>query len=612
MKKLFAFLLFILVFACNLKFVDPVLTEKSAIIKGRVVPSAAAVFYVREGDTTVADLDSSTGEFELQLVPGNGEFTATAAGFGRFRSLRYAEKGETELGTIWLPLEPFPINEIVRGGGSDPFLFFVRFIEPMDTESQAAVTTSPAINGRFVWSDDHRTLFFYRHSTEFQEGSFQVHIDGTAKTRQGESIEFAYSKNFSIPVLYVTNSSPLSGQRNFPAASEISVRFSEEILDSSVDGFIFSRPSQNLSIRVSGSTIYAKPASGHWPFGVACTLLVAQGLRTVGGNLLEDTVRLAFQTERAAVASVTPSPAAAGVDIGTSIRVVFPEAMDQGSTEQAFLIADSLGTAMNGTFSWTPFSTGFAFTPNTSLSPAAMYTIAFDTSAELDNGSHLQAFRSLFATAPALPLFRIDSVFPGANSRLSLLGSGFQISTTQILDKLTVVPALSVTPDIPCSYSVVNNDRVIQILPVSGFWPADSAFTITLAPGSILDVNGHSLSAMDSVYSFSTSPVTVVDHFPLNGSNPVSRTSPVTLTFNTAMDTSTANAAIAVWDSANNPEPGTRVWSAGFTKVTLQHASGDSFSVEMPYEVVVDTTASDLYGKKLPERFTARFTTGAD
>lgn len=85
------------------------------------------------------------------------------------------------------------------------------------------------------------------------------------------------------------------------------------------------------------------------------------------------------------VGSTTPADGATNVSIGSTIAITFSEAMDQATTEAAFVASP----VMTCTFSWNPASTTLTCDPDADLGADQSYTVTIGADAESETGQPL-------------------------------------------------------------------------------------------------------------------------------------------------------------------------------------------------------------------------------
>lgn len=93
----------------------------------------------------------------------------------------------------------------------------------------------------------------------------------------------------------------------------------------------------------------------------------------------------------AAVSWVEPNDGDTGVSVDATVKVWFFNAMATGTTNDAFSVASSDGTAVEGSISWNDESTELTFTPSSALSSATSYVVTVGTGATASNDDTLDA-----------------------------------------------------------------------------------------------------------------------------------------------------------------------------------------------------------------------------
>jgi hypothetical protein len=138
----------------------------------------------------------------------------------------------------------------------------------------------------------------------------------------------------------------------------------------------------------------------------------------------------------------------------------------------------------------------------------------------------------------------------------------------------------------------------------SGKWTTNTFYQVTI------DTTAQDLSGIKLLepyqFSFTTEPLGVSYTYPPQNYTWVPPNTEVRIRFNADMDVQSANSAFQMVDSQMNPVTGDFSWSGSDYMRFIPHAC---LFVKTFYTVTIDTTASDIQGGKLPERYHLYFST---
>jgi hypothetical protein len=198
----------------------------------------------------------------------------------------------------------------------------------------------------------------------------------------------------------VASTSPADKATNVPLDSNISVTFSKPMSADSLTSTSFRlTPSLTGTVTPSGSTATFAPASPLSP-ATTYTVTVGAGVKDTTGQALAANYSWSFTTAEAlpTVVSTDPAQNAVGVVVGAVIKATFSKDMAPASiSDTSFTIAP----AVSGTVSYAAKTA--AYTPQTSLAYATVYTATITTGAKDSAGNALAASYSWTFTTQALP-----------------------------------------------------------------------------------------------------------------------------------------------------------------------------------------------------------------
>ncbi len=198
----------------------------------------------------------------------------------------------------------------------------------------------------------------------------------------------------------VASTSPADKATNVPLNSNISVTFSKPMSADSLTSTSFRlTPSVSGTVTPSGSTGTFAPASPLSP-ATTYTVTVAAGVKDTTGQALAADYSWSFTTAEAlpTVVSTDPAQNAVGVLVGAVIKATFSKDMAPASISDASF---TIAPGVSGTVSYS--SKTAAYTPQTSLAYATVYTATITTGAKDAAGNALAANYSWTFTTQALP-----------------------------------------------------------------------------------------------------------------------------------------------------------------------------------------------------------------
>jgi hypothetical protein len=215
----------------------------------------------------------------------------------------------------------------------------VDFSEPVEhATAQAAFAISPAVEGAFSWSA--ASLTFTPADPLPLRTAFEVSIRPGVRDRAGnampgtpEPFEFETVGNPTV-----VRSEPLDAAVDVALDAPIVVAFSTLMDTASVERAIRVSPSSEVSLRWSRERL-SIVALEPWEANRRYTVTIGSGARDQAGTPLEEPFRLSFRTVAAGlvVETVVPADGVAGISVGTSIALVFDQALDPESVDDDLL-----------------------------------------------------------------------------------------------------------------------------------------------------------------------------------------------------------------------------------------------------------------------------------
>jgi len=175
--------------------------------------------------------------------------------------------------------------------------------------------------------------------------------------------------------------------------------------------------------------LYFVPAAG-WTAGVRYTLSLSGTIRAVDGREIRLEHFVSFyainKNEPPSLEWFNPADGASTGTDGVCFEFHFSRPMDRLSAESAFT-ADGIS---NKTFEWSDNDKKLKITPNSKLSPLAIYRWNLQDSAKSADGVPLvKAYSSYFTTDADKTLPRVESVYPVLNTDGQWFPTGANIET---------------------------------------------------------------------------------------------------------------------------------------------------------------------------------------
>ncbi|MGH7685256.1 MAG: Ig-like domain-containing protein, partial [Candidatus Dormibacteria bacterium] len=166
--------------------------------------------------------------------------------------------------------------------------------------------------------------------------------------------------------------------------------------------------------------------------------------------------------------------------------------------------------------------------------------------------------------------------------------------------------AFSAGSEAPCAVVWSGGNAVFTLLHPRAVLAPDTQYTFTLRNG-FREPSG-AVNTVDHTWTITSAGAPQVRAVsPSDGSSAVPVDGPITVDFNSGMDVSTTQTAI----SLDPAVPGTQVVRNEKDKSRFLLVPGQLLLPHVTYRLSVATSATDLHGQRLLERFSASFTTGA-
>jgi len=281
--------------------------------------------------------------------------------------------------------------------------------------------------------------------------------------------------------------------------------------------------------------------------------------------------------------------------LSAPIEIQFSTLMDHYSVEQNFLLIPTV----IGRYTWEIVSgnSKFSFYPDDQYVSDYTYVIILTAGTKTSEGDSLAFdFISYFKTEGV----KITTTIPEDGSTFISPQSIIYVYFNSKMDRQSVEQNFSITPTNIGNFKWFDSRRV-------GFQPgtylASSTQYIITINANARDIFNTFLPTEKS-FTFETEPLRITSNFPTNGATAISRSSPISVTFNTYVNQQTAQNAFSL-------EPPIDGWNFQWSDRThFQYSGSTRLQPNKLYTVAIDSTCSDYEGNLLPASFSFIFQTG--
>jgi hypothetical protein len=277
------------------------------------------------------------------------------------------------------------------------------------------------------------------------------------------------------------------------------------------------------------------------------------------------------------------------------IQIQFSTLMDYSSVENNFFLDPSV----SGRFSWEVVSgnSKLSFYPTDQYISNAYYLIKITTEAKTSSGEPLSLnFVSYFTTEGV----KVTSSIPENDATFISPQTSIYVYFNSRMDLQSVEQNFSITPLKIGNFKWFDSRRVC--FQPGSYLASKTLYTITIGSNA-KDVFGNLLHEATTV-KFETEPLRITSNYPANGATSVSRSVPITITFNTLVNQEMAQQAFALSPAIAGGE---FQWS---DLTRFQYAGTTMLQANTFYTVTIDTTCSDAWGNSLPSNYSFIFKTG--
>ncbi len=323
------------------------------------------------------------------------------------------------------------------------------------------------------------------------------------------------------------------------------------------------------------------------------------------------------------VATIAPAAGMTGVCPNAPITVTFNEAMNPATINATSITLTGPGTTADpGVVSYLASSNTATLVPAAPLIAGTLYTASVGTSAQDVYGNSLaNSYSWSFTTAAngchAAPL--IASVTPVAGATGVCPNSPITVTFNEAMNPATINatsitltgPGTAADPGVVTYMTSSNTATLVPATPLT----AGTLYTASVGTAA-QDLYGNSLASSYS-WSFTTAangcnpPPMIASVTPLAGATGVCPNSPITVTFNEAMNPATINAtSITLTGPGTATDPGVVTYMTSSNTATLVPAT--ALTAGTLYTASVGTSAQDIYGNSLASSYSWSFTIAAN
>ena len=426
----------------------------------------------------------------------------------------------------------------------------------------------------------------------------------TAGDPMAGPVTWSFTTDSMQPAVITHTSPPVP--TGMAISSPISVTFNEAVQASTI-GFTLTTSSGSavlaaLSYNSTNNTVTLTP-SATLTYGTTYTATVS-GADDTAGDPMGGPVSFSVATAavQPAVSSHSPTSGATGVAVSTSLMATFNEAVQ--SSTISFTLATSAGTSVAGTASYNNSNNTVTLTPNARLAYGTTY-YATVSGAKDKAGDPM--------TGPVTWSFTTDAVPPAVSSHTPTSGAtGVAVSTpvTATFNEAVQSSTIGVTLTTSSGSAVAGTATYNSINNTVTLTPSTTlayGTTYTATVSGAKDTAGDPMSG-PVTWSFTTDavPPAVSSHTPTSGATGVAVSTPVTATFNEAVQSSTIGVTLTT--SSGSAVAGTATYNSINNTVTLTPSTTLAYGTT--YTATV-SGAKDTAGDPMSGPVTWSFTTDA-
>ncbi len=373
--------------------------------------------------------------------------------------------------------DPLPGAQVAL---QNPITFF--FNQPMQHASvEAALTLTPALEGRYTWRDDS-TLTFAPTTALSPNTSLMIDISTAAQSMKGMALVQPISLSYSTsPFLSLVQSLPADGTNEVDPTSAVVAAFNQPVVALGADpgslpaAFSLTPAANGKGEWINTSTyiFYPEPALAG---GASYKVELNPDLVSTSGSPLETTASWSFDTVMPRLVSALPD-ASTSVRLDASVQLSFSYSMDKASVEANFSLQTSDGTSVPGKSGWNADFTTFAYTPTQLLQRDTNYVVDLGAEAAALGGTPLgEPIHQAWHTVPGLDITGSAPEQGGTKANYESI----YLYTSSYLDNNDIQKFISLSPAIG-NFSTWMDPNGTTLYIWGTFDPATD-YTLTVSP----------------------------------------------------------------------------------------------------------------------------------
>lgn len=295
------------------------------------------------------------------------------------------------------------------------------------------------------------------------------------------------------------------------------------------------------------------------------------------------------------IATTFPLNDATDFPLTAAVQIEFNFLMNQSSVEANFDLLPDVA----GHFSWA-ISAGksiMSFQPDDQYVSSFWYQAVLNKNAQTIYGENLTFdYWINFKTEAA----KITNFVPQNGATFVSPQTAIYFYFNSAMNRQSVEQNFMISPTKLGNFKWLDSKRLI--FQPGSYLASNTQYQIAINPNAT-DIYGTALSGNSSIF-FKTEPLMIISSFPVHGATAVSRSTPITITFNTLMNQVSAEQAFSISPLASE-------WKFQWSDLSrFQYSGTTRLEANTFYTVTIDTTCSDAWGNALPTNFSFIFKTG--
>jgi len=295
------------------------------------------------------------------------------------------------------------------------------------------------------------------------------------------------------------------------------------------------------------------------------------------------------------ISTITPANGVQNFPLTAPIQIQFSTLMNYQSVENSFFLVPEV----NGRFVWEIISgnSKLSFYPVDQYISNLSYVIILTTDAKTIYGDSLSIdLVSNFKTEGV----KITTTIPENEATFISPQSAIYVYFNSKMDRQSVEQNFSISPIKMGNFRWFDSRR-FSFQP-GAYFASNTEYTITIG-AEARDIYNNFLTG-NKTFSFETEPLRITYSYPANGATSISRSNPISITFNTFVNQETAQNAFSLI-------PPVEGWNFQWSDLTrFQYVGSAKLLSNTFYIVTIDTTCSDAWGNLLPTNYSFTFKTG--